>query len=339
MDDQGFRRVRKRINGRQPLPWKPCTGRLTEAPTHLAARSQLSSENATSSQMDTASIVTPLLLRCQSCTDGRKLVYTALVDGMKWKRLLCPSCKVPSKASIWLCNCGVPWTTCSIHRSRGFKLQTKTGDSHPPAPPRPKPTGTKVRKPATLGASAASIRKRDSSPSLYGRKPSSIAKRCKATASAPTDRAKAFSQPAPPIGATTEARALPTSNSVSTRDPPRPRVAVTAQVIPDGNTGVAALSRAQIAASPILQQYAQRGIIRMASSDAGSHQTGRPLHANCSSRSSKRRCTGQGVNTPTAKPSRKRKLSVGADPPPVKWHGNQHLSSNSLPRPPESGAR
>ena len=335
---QGLRRVRKRLNGRQPLPWAPCSGPITEAQAHLE-RSSNSSGND-NLEMDTSEIASPMMLRCHECADGRKLIYTALVDGFKWKRILCPSCKTAFKASLWHCNCDIPWVTCSTHRSKGFKLQAKVAKPSPTLPRTP--SGAKVRKLATLGASAASIRKRESNLSLHGTKSSSNAKRRKATASAPMGSAMASTPPAPPLGATS-AEALQSNHSVSITERPRPRVAVTVPATHDGNTGVVALSRAQIATSPLLQQYAKRGIIRMASMGAQSHSAGTTMHANHHSKPSKRRCTGTGVNTPLARPalSSKRILNVGDDSSrPAKRHCEiQHLNSSLLPRPPETGVR
>ena len=167
--------------------------------------------------------------------------------------------------------------------------------------------------------------------SLCGRKPTSSAKRSKAMASASTGQATASTHPAPPLGAT-RAQVLQRNSIVTMSDPPRPRVSVTAPAAPDGNTGVVALSRNQIAASRVLQQYAQRGIIRMASTDARTHQA----EPNSNS-TNKRRCTGKGVNTPSVSSKR---LSVGDYANNAKRHcTSQHLAACKLPRPPESGGR
>ena len=162
-------------------------------------------------------------------------------------------------------------------------------------------------------------------------------------ASAPQGEAKASSPSAPPLGAT-QAADLPSNKTASIGDRPRPRVSVTVSAKPDGSTGVVALSRAQIAASPILQQYAKRGIIRMAPTEAVSQPADSTMHAIFHSRPSKRNCTGKGVNAPPARSKRNVKrscsLSVGDGPPHVKRHrSSQHLDSSVLPRPPEMGDR
>ena len=169
---------------------------------------------------------------------------------------------------------------------------------------------------------------------LYGRKPPTSAKRKRAMAPIPEGKATASAAPAPPLGprCVTAPLSDATNGSNST---PRPRVRVTKEDAASSHRGVIALSKSQVAASRALQLYAQRGIIRVASNDAGSHRAETNMHV--STTTSKRRCTGKGVTAPSATFKRRR---VGDDPPGAKRHcGNQHIAACSSPRPPESGVR
>ena len=80
---------------------------------------------------------------------------------------MCRACKVPRKASKWLCLCGVPWHTCHKHRQVGLALRPCTAGLHkgkqgalrsfpcrhltplgrltPPDPPTPRPGETQQR--------------------------------------------------------------------------------------------------------------------------------------------------------------------------------------------------
>ena len=163
----------------------------------------------------------------------------------------------------------------------------------------------------------------------------------------PEAKAMAAANPAPPLGAGCAGVSL-SNGSNSTGNTPRPRVRVSKEDVASICPGVAALSRNQIAASRVLQQYAQRGIIRVASTDAGSHRA--ETTKNASNSTSKRRCTGKGVNTPSARniyqgnsdivTNFKRNCDDLSDGPRKCGRlSSVCLASSSLPRPPEGNGR
>ena len=62
----------------------------------------------------------PVFLSCHDCGHCRDVQHIDLVHNAKWKPLYCKRCRINRKASKWLCECGMPWHACTVHRDIGF---------------------------------------------------------------------------------------------------------------------------------------------------------------------------------------------------------------------------
>ena len=111
------------------------------------------------------------IARCHLCGTARNLANRRLVEKGTWANIMCSFCKVNRKASKWLCECGKPWHTCSIHRSHGLASDKPSTKQPKQALSQAKPTksqlghtstATKRKLPLRRGVGKASIAKRAS---------------------------------------------------------------------------------------------------------------------------------------------------------------------------------
>ena len=61
-----------------------------------------------------------LICGSEKCKQPKQVAQRTLIKDGKWSVLTCNACKLPAKASRWLCECSKPWYMCPIHSSMGF---------------------------------------------------------------------------------------------------------------------------------------------------------------------------------------------------------------------------
>ena len=62
-------------------------------------------------------------LFCSSCSLCRDVAQISLIKGAIWGSIFCKQCQSSRKSLKWLCECRIPWHTCSIHRKSGMACQ------------------------------------------------------------------------------------------------------------------------------------------------------------------------------------------------------------------------
>ena len=58
------------------------------------------------------------LFSCPKCNATRSVEGCSLLVRSGWGHILCITCRITSRSFTWLCACGVPWHSCSIHAHR-----------------------------------------------------------------------------------------------------------------------------------------------------------------------------------------------------------------------------
>ena len=57
---------------------------------------------------------------CPQCSASQDVANRRLHGSAGWSSLLCKRCGKTSRARLWKCVCGIPWTTCPTHQPHGY---------------------------------------------------------------------------------------------------------------------------------------------------------------------------------------------------------------------------
>ena len=74
------------------------------------------------------------LVKCHICKHSKDVSKCDMIFNNTWKALGCKNCKIPRKASKWLCECNLPWHTCPTHRHLGFLCRSMPATNKPKIP-------------------------------------------------------------------------------------------------------------------------------------------------------------------------------------------------------------
>ena len=162
----------RRVKKSSPLVVEPGEGGYLE---HSHAQwHQRRSEKRTEKEETQPKAVSPtsLELLCPRCGFAQVAKH-GMLRGTVWKQPMCrqPRCRKPKKASRWLCGCGVPWHTCTMHRTIGFQLPGCKRTVKSPTPVIKRSAGALGSKAARRRLFKQSWRARHAQPVALGEEP------------------------------------------------------------------------------------------------------------------------------------------------------------------------
>jgi hypothetical protein len=88
-------------------------------------RITITQSNSQETSADTDSITT-MMIWCPTCKFPREAKgKITLLNGLKFRLVVCPSCKGAKQSSQWHCDCGIPWHICAAHMGPGQACRAK----------------------------------------------------------------------------------------------------------------------------------------------------------------------------------------------------------------------